>query len=51
MAKCIECDYFENKHTSSRHYKIKRKWHREDEIMVRLNAIMEKLDISVEDKK
>gem|GEM_PF-4909300 len=49
MGKCINCDFFENKHTSARHFKIKRKFHREDAIISRLNKIMEKLDISMGD--
>lgn len=44
MSKCIECDYFENVHTSSRHFKIKRKWVREDEVLKRLDTILQKLD-------
>lgn len=42
----LECDYFENKHTSSRHYKIKSRKPREDEVLKRLGLIMEKMEIA-----
>jgi len=51
MCRCLECDYFQNKHTNKRYFKIKRKWHREDAVVSRLNAIIEKLDIDFKDKK
>jgi len=49
MSKCMECDFFENKHTSSRHFKIKRKIHREDAIISRLDKIMQKLDVPADE--
>lgn len=42
---CLECDYFENKHTSRRRFKVRRRWHREDAILSRLDKIMKKLDV------
>lgn len=49
MPRCLECDFFQNKHTSSRHFKIRRRWHRDDEILNRLDKIMKKLDVPAGD--
>jgi hypothetical protein len=46
MSKCLDCDFFVNKHTSCRRFKIKRIWHKQDDIIDKLNAIIEKLDIN-----
>lgn len=51
MTKCLQCDFFENRHTSSRRFKIKRKWRRDDTVITRLNAIIDKLGIDFKDKK
>ena len=40
----LDCDYFENKHTSRRYYKIKRRYRRDDPVMKRLDEIMKLLD-------
>lgn len=45
FGKLYECDFFENKHTSRRRFKIKRKFHKEDAIIGRLDKIMTKLEI------
>lgn len=47
--KCLECDNFENKHTSRRRFKVRRRWHREDAILSRLDKIMKKLDVPPDD--
>ena len=50
MCKCLECDFFQNKHTSSRHFKIVRRIHREDAVISRLDLIMKKLEIPPDDE-
>lgn len=47
----IECDFFENVHTSVRHFKIKRRFRRKDAVIGRLDKIMEKLQISADDSE
>jgi len=50
MPRCLECDFFQNKHTSRRHFKIRRRWHKDDEILSRLDLIMKKLEIPAGDE-
>lgn len=45
----IDCDFFENVHTSRKHFKIKRRFHRKDAVIGRLDKIMERLEISFDD--
>jgi len=45
MTKCLQCDFFENRHTSRRRFKIKRRWHRDGDVATKLGKIMEKLEI------
>ncbi|HEX3038596.1 MAG TPA: hypothetical protein VHO94_06350 [Oscillospiraceae bacterium] len=45
----IECDFFENVHTSVRHFKIKRRFRRKDAVIGRLDKIMQRLDITLDD--
>jgi hypothetical protein len=40
----LDCDYFENKHTSRRRFKIKSRVRKPDPVMEKLNAILEKLE-------
>ena len=47
----LDCDFFENKHTSSRRFRIKRRWHRNDAVVGRLDAILKNLGIEYQDKK
>lgn len=47
LNKVIDCDFFENKLTLPRHFKVKRRFHRSDEIIKRLDAIMEKFEVEL----
>lgn len=42
----LECDYFENKYTSARHYKIVKYERKQDEVVSMLKLIMQKLEIA-----
>ena len=45
----LDCDYFENKHTSRRRFKIKSRVRKPDPVLEKLNAILEKLDVGKDD--
>jgi hypothetical protein len=49
--KCIDCDFFENRYTVPRRFKIKSRRSKErSEILQKLDEIMKKLDIRVPDE-
>lgn len=44
IVKALDCDFFQNRHTSRKVYKIRRRWHRKS-LSEKLDLIMQKLDI------
>lgn len=52
--KTLECDFFENKYTVPRHFKVKRRWREvreEKAIEKKLDVIIEKLGIGQNNEK
>jgi hypothetical protein len=51
LDRVLDCDFFQNKHTSRRKFKIKRQFNRKGEMEKRLDLIMEKLGVEVPKNK
>ena len=47
---CIDCDFFENKYTVPRHFKIVKRRRRESPLEKKFDAIMEKLGVELDEE-